>query len=311
MKVLVTGADGFIGSHLVPALLQAGHSVVAGSRSNSAFPGAISLRSPDLSIDADWMPCLAGVHAVVHLAGRAHVIQESSEPDCANIYFQVNTEGTRALARQAAAAGAIHFVFLSSCHAVAAASTTMITEATPPDPGSPYGRSKLEAEAALKSELKGTACSYTILRPPLVYGPGNLANFARLINLVKTGLPLPFATIHNRRSFIGVQNLTDLILNCIGNEKALERMFFPSDGADVSTPDLIRTLANAFRLPPRLFPLPDPLLRAVSHLPGLSMLGKIMASLYVDSAPLRNELGWHPPLSLGQGLRLIAEKTNV
>jgi UDP-glucose 4-epimerase len=127
-----------------------------------------------------------------------------------------------------------------------------------------------------------------------------------LIALVKSGIPLPLASVRNRRSFIGVQNLSDLILKCLGNEKALDRTFYPCDAVDVSTPTLIKSLAEAFEFRARLFPFPEPLLRTAANLPGMSMLRKLMASLYVDSEPLKNDLGWVPALTLNQGLRLIA-----
>ncbi|MFZ4775539.1 MAG: NAD-dependent epimerase/dehydratase family protein [Terrimicrobiaceae bacterium] len=310
MRILVTGAGGFVGRSLIPGLVGQRHEVLSASRSPASFAGALAVPMPELGPEADYSRCLEGVDVVIHLAGRAHVVSETPGSDLDRLYFKINTEGTRALAAQASASGASQFIFLSSCHAVAAAADTLLTEKTEPRPCSAYGRSKLAAEQALKAELSNTGCAYTILRPPLVYGPGNLANFARLINLVKSGIPLPFASVKNRRSFLGVRNLTDLLGRCIGNEKAKNRTFFPSDGADVSTPELMIALAGAFGFQARLFPFPGSLLTAASRLPGMDMLRKLTASLFVDSQPLKNELGWIPPLTLSQGLRQIAGAGN-
>jgi nucleoside-diphosphate-sugar epimerase len=266
------------------------------------------------------------------------VTAEQADAKTAQAYLRINAEGTRALAAQCAAAGVKHFVFLSSCHAIAGESDDVVTERTAPQPVTAYGRSKLAAEEAIKSVLADSDCAWTILRPPLVYGPGNKANFGLLVKLVKTGLPLPLGSVRNRRSFIYVENLVDLILNCVGNPKAYGKVYLPSDGEDVSTPELIRAIARAnagveqgarsmeqgvreatstasgnspatsYHLPAtprdaRLFPFPPSLLNAAGRLPGLGALHKLTSSLYVDSEPLRRELGWSPPFTMEEGLR--------
>ena len=169
MKILVTGASGFIGNFLLAALRDAGHEVRAASRSRVEQQGIDYVLAPELGPDADWGRALLGVDLVVHLAGRAHVPSKNADAETEELYFRINTEGTRALAEQAAAAGANHFVFLSSCHAVAAESEVQITEKTQPNPVTGYGHSKLEAERAIREALQNTACAWTILRPPLVY----------------------------------------------------------------------------------------------------------------------------------------------
>lgn len=327
MKVLVTGASGFIGSHLLPLLKSRGLDVLATSRSPSTGDGVEWQRSPDLGPDADWSTLLRGTDAVVHLAGRTHVLhgeQRHKEDLCRRI----NTEGTRSLARQAARAGVRNFIYLSSCHAVAEESDQMLTRDTPPRPVSAYGRSKLAAENALREELDDSHCAWTIMRPPLVYGVGNKANFGLLVKLIQTGIPLPLASVRNRRSLIYVENLVDLITVCLGNTKAFEKTFYPCDGEDVSTSELIRAIARASAsveedrrgkivdgsttrhplhaaryAPPCLFAFPESLLKVMGRLPGLGALRKLTSSLYVDSEPIRRELGWNPPFSMQEGLR--------
>jgi len=333
MKILVTGASGFIGSFLLTALRDAGHEVRAASRSRVEQRGIDYVSAPELGPDADWSRALNGVDVVIHLAGRAHVPSKNADAETNEVYFRINTEGTRALAEQAAAAGAKHFVFLSSCHAVAAQSGEILSAETTPCPISAYGRSKLEAERATRKALSNTACAWTILRPPLVYGKGNKANFGLLLKLVKSGIPLPLASVCNRRSFIYVENLVDVIVACLGNPKAFGKNYLPSDGEDVSTPELIRKIAKANQsfqfsvfsgsapngkhshpLPAtsnsllatpckgRLFPFPESILKALGRLPGLGALRKLTSSLYVDSEPLREDLGWSPRFTIDDGL---------
>ena len=214
----------------------------------------------------------------------------------------------------------------SSAAARAAESEVQITEKTQPNPQTAYGRSKLEAERAIRKALSNTACAWTILRPPLVYGKGNKANFGLLLKLVKSGIPLQLASVRNRRSFIYVENLVDVIVASLGNPNAFGKIYLPSDGEDVSTPELIRKIAKAnqsfqfsefsgsvsdkntrhsslaTRHSARLFPFPESILKALGRLPGLGALRKLTSSLYVDSEPLREDLGWSPQIKMEEGL---------
>lgn len=250
MRILVTGASGFIGSHLCPALAAAGHELVTS---------------------------VGGCDAIVHLANIAHSAASPRE------LHRVNVEGTIAQARAALAAGARRFVYLSSIKAAQADDA--------------YGRAKSIAEQAL-AQLEGL--EPVILRPPLVYGPRVKANFLALMRAVDRGWPLPLASIRNRRSLLYVGNLVDAIRRCL--EGAVARKSYElSDGAPVSTPELCRALARALDRPARLFPFPAALLRLA---PGLARLTE---SLEVDDRAIREELGWRPPFTLEEGLRLTAE----
>ena len=311
MKVLVTGATGFVGRHLIPALQVSGHEVRACSRAGGIGESASFFPSPELGPDADWRAALQDIEYVVHLAGLAHAPARRPSPEAEETYRRINAEGTRALARQAMQAGVRHFVFLSSCHAIASRSESIVSAETLPRPDSAYGRSKLAAEQAVRAEMKGGSCQWTILRPPLVYGAGNKTNFRMLIRLVESGLPLPFATVRNRRSFVFIRNLADAVSRCLGNTQTFGKIFFPSDGKDVSTPELIRLLVGArcatfekvTKPPARLIPFPSAILETVGGFPGLGALGKLTSSLYVDSKTLRDDLSWIPPFTIEQGLQ--------
>jgi nucleoside-diphosphate-sugar epimerase len=306
VKVVVTGASGFIGSHLLPLLVARGCEVVAISRSPVAFPDVVWRHSPDLGPGSDWSGVLPGADAVVHLAGRAHVLHGRADEEL--LCRRINTEGTRRLARQAAEAGVRHFVFLSSCHAVAADSREVLARHTVPRPVSAYGQSKLAAEQAVREELGPSACAWTILRPPLVYGRGNRANFARLAALVRSGWPVPLAGVKNRRSLVGAANLADFVVRaCLENDASRGRVYYPADEPDLSTPELIELLAAALGRRARLFALPGVALRAAAQLPGLRAFRTLTASLFVDTQPHRRELGWTPPYSARQLMMAAAE----
>jgi nucleoside-diphosphate-sugar epimerase len=310
LRVAVTGAGGFIGRSLQLAIASTELSVRGLSRNEHRGCGSVYANSPFLGPKADWTHALKDIDAVVHCAGTAQAIGGNLSAEVEAEYFRVNTEGTRALARQSVTAGVRHFIFLSSAHAVTPESDSRLTERSDAQPKSVYGRSKLSAEIAIREELANSGCAWTILRPPLVYGARNKANFDLLVRLVRSGVPMPFASIHNRRSFLYVENLVDVIAACLGNRKAFGRVYFPSDGTDVSTPDLIRAIAGALvsekvgasRLA-RLFPFPELLLKQMAKLPGLGALRKLTASLCVDSEPLMRELEWSPRYTMLQGLK--------
>lgn len=253
--------------------------------------------------DTDWTAALRGVNTVVHLAARAHLVHESGGSLLPR-YREVNTEGTQRLAEMAAQAGVRRFVFLSSVKVNGErTSDRPFTENDVPQPEDAYGISKWEAEQALLNISHTTGMEAVILRPPLVYGPGVKGNFLRLMRLVAHGTPLPLASVTNLRSLLYIDNLVDVIVSCMDSPAAAGRTYLVSDGEDVPTPDLIRSLATALDVRARLFPCPAALLKL-----GAAVLGKggeisrLTESLQVDSARIRRELGWQPRFSLTQGL---------
>jgi len=317
-KVLVTGASGFVGGHLISALQKRGHESLASSRTRGSLPEKCYVQGPELGADADWSRHLKACRSVIHLAGRAHVLSDRQADETDRLYRLVNVEGTRILARQAAESGIKHFIFVSSVGAVADSSESPVSDTTPCRPTTPYGKSKLEAEKALKKVAGEHGMEWTIIRPPLVYGLGNPGNMERLLKLIRTGIPLPLASVRNRRSFIYVENLVDLIALCLDNPKAFGKTFLPSDGEDLSTAQLIEKIWKAETgnlkaecngggcaapREARLFHFPPSLLQAAGRLPGLGALRKLTSSLYVDSEPIRRDLGWIPPFTMEEGLR--------
>jgi nucleoside-diphosphate-sugar epimerase len=311
LKILVTGATGFVGRALLPRLVEEGCQVRAALRAPSqALPAGVeAMQVGEIGPRTDWREALAGVGAVVHLAARAHVLDEAS-PDAFALYRAVNALGALTLAEAAAAAGVRRFVFLSSVRAHGARTTGVpFTESSPLAAEDPYGRSKAEAEVGLARVARGTGLEPVVLRPPLVYGAEARGNFARLIRLVGRGIPLPLGSVRNRRSLLYVGNLVDAIVQSLRHPAAAHETFLLSDGEDVSTPELVRRIARALGRPARLMPVPPALLRFGGALAGRrDDVARLLDDLVVDSARIRARLGWTPPYTLDQGLAETAAR---
>lgn len=308
-RILVTGAGGFLGGPVCRALVASGHQVQgAVRRADVSLPaGVAAIPGPDLGADADWQDALVGVEAVVHLAARAHVMDESAADPLA-LFRSINRDGTLALARQAAHAGVRRFLFISSIKVNGEATPIdrPFTAMDAPGPQDAYGLSKAEAEEGLARLAAATGLECVVLRPPLVHGPKVKGNLALLLRLVASGLPLPLGAIGNRRSLVGAANLADAIRFLLECPVAAGGTFLIRDGEDVSTPELLRRLGLALGRRPWLVPVPPALLGAGLRLVGRgAMMERLAGSLVVDDAPLR-ALGWAPPQSLDQGLAAMA-----
>jgi len=286
VSVLVTGASGFIGDHLLEALKPA------------AQP--ISLR------DSEWPKTLASHRpsAVVHLAGYAHARAPEREIQ------RVNVGGTRAFAKEAIRCGVKRFVFISSIQTVAekTAEGESVNTKTAATPQGAYGRSKLEAEQFLRGLSMESRMEVVIIRPPLVYGPGAKANFRNLFQLVNRGIPLPLSAIDaNRRSFVGVSNLIDLILLCLEHPAAANQTFHVSDDDDISTAELLRRMGKALGKPVRNLPIPQSVFKT-----GLRLIGKgdwvdkLCGDLRVDIEETKRLLGWKPKVTMEEELQRTA-----
>ena len=309
--VLVTGANGFVGHAVVTRLAADGIAVRAAVRRPDApFPANVSVvAGADLDRLAEWGGALQGASAVVHCAARVHrLADDSTDPLAA--FRRANRDATAALAEAAAAAGVARFVFLSSI-GVHGAETfgRPFSAADTPAPHSPYTASKLEAEAELARIAAERGLEVVVLRPPLVYGPNAPGNFATLLRAVDRGLPLPLGAIHNRRSFVAIDNLVDLIALVIRHPAAAGQAFLVSDGEDLSTTELLRRTARALDRPARLLPVPAKALRGLLSLLGRAELGqRLCGSLEVDIGPTLARLGWRPPVGVDATLEATARR---
>ena len=305
--ILVTGANGFVGSDLTRRINLAGAEVIAASRSIKDLTDVTVQRFSVPVIDGNthWKAVLKGVKTVVHTAARVHVLQEVSNDPWAE-FRTVNVEGALRLARVAAKVGVKRFVFLSSIgvHGLATAANERFTESSEPKPHNAYALSKWEAEQGLMQIAAETGLEVVIIRPPLVYGCNAPGNFGSLMRAVQRGWPLPLGAVHNQRSLVALDNLVDFIITCITHPAAANQTFLVSDGQDLSTTELVRGMAQAAGVPSRLLPVPGWALQA-----GASLLGKgeavqrLCGNLQVDISKARTLLGWVPPVSVEEGLR--------
>jgi nucleoside-diphosphate-sugar epimerase len=304
VKVLLTGASGFVGAVVLPALSERGHAVRPAARRAMAHPDTVVV--PDIGPDTDWRAALAGCQAVVHLAARVHVMRDDAA-DPLEAFRRVNTAGTLALAEQAAAAGVRCFLFASTVKVLGEASPRgrPFTDADPPAPVDPYAVSKAEAERGLDAIAARTGMRVVALRPPLVYGPGVGANFLRLVTRVAAGTPLPLGAVANQRSLVYVGNFAAAIAFALAEQDA-RGAYLVSDGEDLSTPELVRRLGAVLGRPARLVPVPPRLLRAAGTLLGKGAeMERLLGDLAVAPTGLAR-LGWKPPFTVDQGLRETA-----
>lgn len=297
--VLVTGATGFIGRAFCAAASD--HHVRRAVRNVQAGDTA-AVAVGELAPDTDWRPALEGVQCVVHLAARTHVLRETAG-DPLTEYRRINTEATLRLAEQAVHMGVRRLVYMSSVKVNGEATQRPFTERDAPQPEDGYGLSKWEAEQALGRLAGPAGLEVVILRPPLVYGPGVKGNFRRLLDVVAHRVPLPFASIDNRRSLLYVGNLVDAVLAAMVSPQAAGKTYLLSDGEDVSTPELVRAMAGALGVAPRLLPCPVSWLALAGAVTGRrAAVARLTGSLQVDNAAARRELQWQPRCTLAQGL---------
>jgi UDP-glucose 4-epimerase len=303
MNLLLTGATGFVGQHLVSAVIQRNLPYKIAVRTQAAnFAHSSCINVGDTNAHTAWSQALEGVTDVIHLAARVHITQETSS-DAFAAFRAVNTEGTLNLARQAASAGVRRFIFLSSIKVNGEGSPRAYLETDTPAPEDAYAVSKWEAELGLWAIAKETGMQVVILRIPLVYGSGVGANFLQLLKAVNKAWPLPLGGIHNQRSLLYVGNLVDAIFVALQNPDAANKLYLLSDGQDVSTSQLVELIAQSLNKPPRLFAVPQGLLRLVAGLMGKSSaVDRLFGSLFMESSKFRRELSWVPPFSMQQGL---------
>lgn len=307
MNMLITGANGFVGSTLCKEAWLRGYLVSGVTRSFSALLPPNTKRNviDNISDVTDWTLALDGCDVVIHLAARVHVMREIADNPLAE-FRKLNVAGTEHLARSAVAAGVKRLIYVSSIkvNGEETCNDQAYTEQSSPAPQDPYGISKWEAEQALHRVAKETGLEIVIVRPPLVYGPNVKGNFAQMISVVRRGVPLPFASVNNKRSLIYVKNLVDALILCATHPAASGNTYLVSDGEDISTSDLLRKLALSMGRRPRLFLFPIFLLKLAAKVLGKSdQVDRLLGSLQVDSSKIRRELGWVAPFSLSDGLK--------
>jgi UDP-glucose 4-epimerase len=304
-NLLITGATGFVGRQLCLELGKRGidYAAVVRTGQHAAHSRVID----GITQATDWQQALVGIDVIVHLAARVHVMNDT-ETDPLAAFRAVNVDATLNLARQAAAAGVKRLVFVSSVKVNGEATHgTPFTALDSPAPEDAYGISKHEAEQGLRLIAEQTGLEVVIVRPPLVYGPGVRANFLRLMQVVRLGLPLPFGAVHNARSMVALDNLVDLLITCSIHPAAAQQTFMVSDGDDVSLTRLLRLMAQALDKRIWLVPIPAGLMLGSAALLGKSSVAsRLLGSLQVDIAHTRDMLGWHPVCTVEDAIRQTA-----
>lgn len=307
MRLLITGASGFLGSALLNDLqgIFPLRAVLRQEGASKVLPSGIETVKASLSGNQDWSKALFGISAIVHCGARVHVMNDQAQDPLAEFRL-VNVEGTLQLATQAAQAGVKRFIFISSIK-VNGESTVLnhpYTADNPPAPQDPYGISKMEAEDGLRELSSRTGMEVVIIRPPLIYGSGVRANFASMMRSLKQGIPLPFGGVtNNRRSLVYIGNLIDLIRVCIDHPKAANQTFLVSDDEDVSTSTLLQRLANVLGKPARLVNLSPEIIKLAAKFIGKSVVAdRLCGSLQVDITKTKQLLDWKPKFSLDEGL---------
>ncbi|MFJ4373774.1 NAD-dependent epimerase/dehydratase family protein [Pseudomonas japonica] len=306
MRVLVTGAKGFVGRAVFERLQADASITVTGAvRSLPAEePSAGSYFAiGDMGPDTDWSIALDGVDVVIHLAARAHILNDTNS-DPLSAFRRTNVEAALALARSAIEKGVKRFVFISSIGVNGNVTDAVpFSESSVPAPHADYATSKYEAEEALKQLMSGSSMELVIIRPPLVYAAHAPGNFRRLLKLVASGLPMPFGMVKNQRSLVALENLADFIITCAGHPAAANELFLISDDEDVSTAQMLRLLAEGMGKKQVLLPVPSAVLGGLAAAAGKKNLYiQLCGSLQVDSSKCKRLLQWTPPVSVRQGL---------
>ena len=302
-RILVTGATGFVGSHVCQLLKNLGAVVVKTSRAPSSEPDTFQVSQ--LGPSTDWRESLRGCAAVVHLAARVHVMNDNAA-DPLFEFRQANTLGTVQLARQAVQCGVKRLVFISSIKVNGEAGD--FTANAIPNPIDPYGISKFEAEQQLLELSRQSGLEVVILRPPLVYGPGVGANFLKLLSVVARGIPLPFGAVNNQRSLVYVGNLANAIATCLNHPNAVGKTYLVSDNSDVSTSQLVREMALALGRKANLINISPWLIESLAALLGKRAAAqRLLGNLTVSPQALHEDLDWEPPYSMQIGMKETAD----
>jgi nucleoside-diphosphate-sugar epimerase len=305
LRIVVTGASGFVGSALVTELEARGHQVSSWSRQCNGFDlDRLALEN----IAAHWQQQLGDIDVVVHAAARVHQIHETSTGSAQ--YQQINADATFMLARIAQQAGVKRLVFFSTAKVYGEGSAECYRESNQPEPQGEYAKSKLHAEQLLLRLSEATGINVVILRPPLVYGLGVGGNFETLWKIANTGWPLPLAQVHNRRDMIAIDNLTEIAAICCEDVRAVGQIFNVADAQPYSLSEIICSIRRASAQRERLWSLPEPLLQKILiWLRGADDAQRLLGSFRLDTELAQRTLDWRPRADMKSTVEQMARST--
>ncbi len=306
MKILVTGATGFVGSKLMTELKAKNYDAVGTSRrSLQTMPNLINIG--EISEQTDWSAALNGCDVVIHTAGRAHMMKDQADDKLAE-FRRVNRDATLKLAHDAKAAGVTHFIFISSIGVNGnATSGEPFSETSLPATTSDYAISKLEAELALKEQFADTSMAITIIRPALICGANAPGNILRLLKLVESGIPLPLKGVKNKRGMVSLDNVVSFIIACVNNPLAKNELFVLADKEKPTTEEIIRAFAAGMNKRARVIWFPVSIIKF-----GLKVIGKeniyeqLFGSLEIDATKASRLLNWQAPTTLYETMKKTA-----
>lgn len=303
-KILITGATGFIGRSLVPALLSEGHDVRCAVLQLDSTLQAEQIVINNLEVHTDWTDALRNVEIVIHLAARVHIMKEYATSSL-DEYCKINSIATKNFVEQAVQNNVKRFIFLSTIkvHGEFSQNNLPFSEDCRTQPEDPYAKSKLYAEQFIQEICQNTRMEFVILRPPLVYGPYVKANFLRILQLVDKKWPLPFGSIYNKRTFIYIDNLVSAISAVVSEPSAANQVYLVADDCSWSLTQLVQTLSRKMNTKLFLIPIPVQILIFLFKLCGLKNINtRLFSSLEVSNEKIKSQLGWTPPVSSIDGL---------
>ncbi|RYW41963.1 NAD-dependent epimerase/dehydratase family protein, partial [Legionella pneumophila] len=303
-KILITGATGFIGRSLVPALLSEGHDVRCAVLQLDSTLQAEQIVINNLEVHTDWTDALRNVEIVIHLAARVHIMKEYATSSL-DEYCKINSIATKNFVEQAVQNNVKRFIFLSTIkvHGEFSQNNLPFSEDCRTQPEDPYAKSKLYAEQFIQEICQNARMEFVILRPPLVYGPYVKANFLRILQLVDKKWPLPFGSIYNKRTFIYIDNLVSAISAVVSEPSAANQVYLVADDCSWSLTQLVQTLSRKMNTKLFLIPIPVQILIFLFKLCGLKNINtRLFSSLEVSNEKIKSQLGWTPPVSSIDGL---------
>lgn len=304
LRVLVTGANGFVGHKVVYDLLEKNYFVYAVTRKPNVVqhPNYINYVHEDLYNASIWKEVLRDIDVVIHLAARVHQMNDSSNNPWEE-YEKVNIYLTKMISEAAVKNGVKHFIYMSSVKVNGEESNIAYNEKSIPNPVDDYGKSKYIAEQNLKEVSIKSSMKISIIRPPLVYGEGVKANFLSLVKLVDSSIPLPFKHMKNKRSMIYVGNLSDSVCHIIEHVKKEYNIYMVADENPISTEQLVLEISKALNRKSHLFPVPTSFFNLVGLITRKSMeVQRLVGSLHIETKLIQDELDWQPKYTMQEGL---------
>ena len=316
LKILVTGSSGFIGNALFNSLHEKGHKVKGTFRSSKHLSNnnlENLFFNVDINKNTDWSKILVNVDFIIHCAGQNSDVSFFKKKNL-KTYQNINVEGTKNLAYQAAKAGVKRIVFLSSAKVFGESSKnlSLLTKNSKTSALDPYEISKLEAEKELIKISKKTGIEVTIIRFPIVYGKGVRGNFEKLMKWISFGFPIPFGLIKNKRSFIGLDNLLDLIITSIDHPNAAGEILLATDDHDLSTVELLLKISSAMNRNVKIFSVNTYLIKFFGYLIGKSkVISRLIYSLQIDITHTKKLLNWKPRFNVDEGIKKMVDDFKV